>query len=115
MNIVLLVGNIGKDPALHKTTENRVCKFTLAVSRQNRGVLWVYCECWNELADLVMAHVKKGRKVTIAGELDSSTFTGKDGAERTVTYIKCRNVQWDSTKAKADPSADPGMDQTEGW
>ena len=118
MNVIVLVGNVGKDPTLQKAGESKVARFSIAVStRPNEPVLWVNCEAWDgknfQLASLISDHLKKGMKVTVQGELCSSSWTDKDGNARKSTFVRVRNAQW--VQRKAEPAAQARPEGDDRW
>jgi single stranded DNA-binding protein len=118
MNIVIMVGNVGKDPVLQQAGETKVCRFTLAVTaRANEPVLWVRCEAWDggkfQLGSLIAQHVKKGKKITIMGELRESTWTDKQDQTRKTTFVRVGNAQWD--KSASTRTESPKEEQSPGW
>lgn len=114
MNIVILVGNIGKDPTLKQAGESKVCRFSLAVpTRANEPPIWINCEAWDssgyQLASLIAQHCRKGKKITVMGELRESRYES-DGVTKKVTFVRVGNAQWDKS-ASTQPAANAEPDE----
>lgn len=96
LNKVQLIGNLTRDPELRYTPAGTaVCTIGLATNRQ-----WVTesgekkdeaefhrLVAWNKLAEICSQLLKKGRKIYIEGRLQTRSWTGQDGAQRTTTEI----------------------------
>jgi single-strand DNA-binding protein len=92
VNKVILLGNLTRDPEL-KHTENKkpVCVFGLATNRSwttKAGNMQEEPEyhrivAWDKLAETCNQYLRKGRKVYVEGRIQSHTYTGQDGVEKT--------------------------------
>lgn len=96
LNKVVLIGNLTRDPELRYTPQGTaVCTFGLATNRQ-----WVTeggekkeeaefhrLVAWNKLAEICSQLLSKGRKVFVEGRLQTRSWTGQDGNQRTSTEI----------------------------
>jgi single-strand DNA-binding protein len=94
INVIVLVGNAGGDPALRFFESGScVCEFTLAINRpprdgQNQEPLWVSCKAWGKTAQVAGDYVRKGSKVAIVGRLDIEQWTDRSSGEmRTKTLV----------------------------
>ena len=96
LNKVVLIGNLTRDPELRYTPQGTaVCTFGLATNRQ-----WVTeggekkeeaefhrIVAWNKLAEICSQLLSKGRKVYVEGRLQTRSWSGQDGNQRTSTEI----------------------------
>ena len=96
LNKVTLIGNLTRDPELRYTPQGTaVCTFGLATNRS-----WVTDSgekreeadfhrlvAWNKLAELCSQLLAKGRKIYVEGRLSTRSWTGQDGAQKSVTEI----------------------------
>jgi len=96
LNKVTLIGNLTRDPELRYTPQGTaVCTLGLATNRQ-----WVTesgekkdsaefhkLVAWNKLAEICSQLLTKGRKIFVEGRLQTRSWTGQDGAQRTTTEI----------------------------
>jgi len=96
INVVVLVGNAGRDPELRFFESGScVCEFTLAINRpprdgQNQEPLWVSCKAWSKTAQVAGDYVRKGSKVAIVGRLEIEQWTDRSSGEvrsRTLVVI----------------------------
>jgi single-strand DNA-binding protein len=77
-NHVVLVGNVGREPALRTvTTEDnedvKVCQFSLAVDEwKDKETLWLSVVAWRRLAKQVKTYVRKGDLVLVEGKVSSA-------------------------------------------
>lgn len=96
LNKVTLIGNLTRDPELRYTPQGTaVCSFGLATNRQwttesgekKEETEFHRIVAWNKLAELCAQLLSKGRKVYVEGRLQTRTWTGQDGNQRTTTEI----------------------------
>ena len=96
MNRAILIGNLTRDPELKYTPAGTaVCTFGIATNRSwttadgqtKEDVQYHRIVAWQKLAELCGKLLTKGRKVYLEGRLTYRSFTGKDGAPRSITEI----------------------------
>ncbi len=96
LNKVQLIGNLTRDPELRYTPQGAaVCSFGLATNRRwktDSGDLRDEAEfhrivVWNQLAEICSRMLGKGKRVYVEGRLQTRTWTGSDGQQRTTTEI----------------------------
>ena len=89
---ITIKGNLGTDPELKFTKNNKAfVSFSLAYTpRVKQGEVWVDGETiwfravqWGEKSEILMDNLSKGDSVLIQGSWKPSTYTGKDGIEKT--------------------------------
>lgn len=94
LNKVMLIGNLTRDPELRYTAQGTaVCNFGLATNRywvtdtgeKKEETEFHRVVAWNKLAELCSQLLAKGRKVFCEGRLQTRTWTGADGMQRTTT------------------------------
>lgn len=102
MNLVILRGNLARDPELRYVNpagkETAVINFTVAVSREftkNNGsrdkvTTFVNCEAWDTGAEAIAASFRKGDLVMIEGSLRNDSWE-KDGVKRSTMKIRVNN------------------------
>jgi single-strand DNA-binding protein len=92
VNKVILLGNLTRDPELKQSEGKKpVCVFGLATNRSwpiKPGERQLATEfhrivAFDKLAETCHQYLKKGWKVYVEGRLQSHTYTGKDGIEKT--------------------------------
>lgn len=96
LNRVQLIGNLTRDPELRYTPSGTaVCSFGLATNRgwttetgeKHEEAEFHRIVAWNKLAELCSQFLEKGRKVFLEGRLSTRSFTGQDGAQKSITEI----------------------------
>ena len=96
LNKVQLIGNLTRDPELRYTpTGAAVCTIGLATNRswttdsgeKREEVEYHRLIAWNKLAELCSQLLVKGRKIYVEGRLQTRTWQGADGRDRSVTEI----------------------------
>ncbi|HEY5470334.1 MAG TPA: single-stranded DNA-binding protein [Bacteroidales bacterium] len=96
INKVILVGNVGKDPAI-RYFDKGVAKvtFPLATSetytnQQGETITsteWHNIVLWRALAEVAEKTVKKGAQVYIVGKIKTRSYVDKDGVNKYITEI----------------------------
>jgi single-strand DNA-binding protein len=96
LNKVQLIGNMGRDPEIRYTNDNRpIANLTVATTeswnskdggRQDKTE-WHRVVIFGKLAEVVEKYLKKGDKVYFEGKLQTRQWTDKDGQERYTTEI----------------------------
>lgn len=100
MNIVMLRGNLARDPELRVVGERRtaVVNFTVATSReftradgtQDKVTSFIQCEAWDTGAEAVANSLKKGDLVMIEGSLRNDSWE-KDGVKHSTLKVRVNN------------------------
>jgi single-strand DNA-binding protein len=134
LNKVMIIGNLGRDPELRYTQRGTaVCNFTVAVNRPGRSdesgqrsedeTEWFSVVAWDKLAETCSQFLQKGRKVYVEGRLQTRTWEGPDGQQRSrvevvatqMTMLDSRNQAYSRPESDADDDFDwaPRKSQTE--
>lgn len=98
VNKVILVGNLGRDPETRRTQSgDAVVSFSVATTESWRDKAsgerrdrteWHNVVIWNEgLGKIAEQYLRKGSKVYLEGQLQTRTFTDKNGNERKTTEV----------------------------
>jgi single-strand DNA-binding protein len=96
VNKVILLGNLTRDPELRQMEHNKaVCAFGLATNRnwttetgkKREEPEYHRIVAWDKLAETCHQYLRKGRKVYVEGRLQSHTYTGQDGVEKTAVEV----------------------------
>ncbi len=116
MNKVFLIGNLTKDPEMRSTQSGvAVCNFSIAVNRRFKNANgqqetdYLNIIAWRQLAELCSKYLAKGRKVAVAGSIQTRTYEAKDGSKRTALDIVADEVEFltPQNQQSSTPSA-PG-------
>lgn len=92
MQIIHLTGNLGRDPELRSTNNDQVCSFSVAVKQgfdRDAKSEWFRCSVWGKRAETVNRYLRKGVKVTVAGQLTIGEYQGKPQYD-----VRVIDVEW---------------------
>lgn len=100
MNLLVVTGRLGRDAELKYTTQGTaVCNFTVAVERKwGKGeqsqtkTIWLSVNLWGKYGESINRYLRKGRKVTVQGELDEDKWEDKEGKKRSRMFVHAREV-----------------------
>ena len=102
MNIVILRGNLTRDPELRNINgsdkKTSVVNFTVAVSREfsrangskDKVTSFISCEAWDSGAETIAASFKKGDLVLVEGTLRNDSWE-KDGVKHNTLKVRVNN------------------------
>jgi len=84
MNIVEVIGNLGKDPETRYTPSGKkVTTLTIASNTKKQGkeeTTWWRVTIWGDTFDNLLPHLKKGSLILVMGEMKRpEIYTNKDG------------------------------------
>jgi single-strand DNA-binding protein len=122
MNLVILRGNLARDPELRTVGENSVSvvNFTVAVSReftkangtQDKITSFVQCEAWDSGAESIASSLRKGDLVMIEGSLRNDSWE-KDGVKHSTLKVRVNNFARINKTAKKDKTQANASEETE--
>lgn len=100
-NKVILIGNMTSDPETKQTTSGvAVCSFTIAVNRKftksdnEQSVDFINVVAWRNQAEFVGRYFKKGKPILVCGQLQTRSWTDKDGNKRTTTEVVADEISF---------------------
>ena len=109
MNKVFLIGNLTRDPELSETpTGVAVCHFSIAANRNyssgdgERQTDFFNCVAWRGLGETIARYTKKGKKVAIAGTIQTRTYENNQGVKVPAIDIVAQDVEFLSPKDDGD-------------
>lgn len=119
MNKVVLMGRLTKDPEVrYSQGENStaVARYSLAVDRRFKKegeatADFINCVAFGKAAEFVEKYLRKGTKITIAGRIQTGSYTDKDGKKVYTTDVVVEEQEFAESKAtdndipKPNPSA----------
>jgi single-strand DNA-binding protein len=103
MNLVMLIGHLGKDPELKRTQNDlAICNFSLATSekRKDEAGNWIKQTEWHNIvvlgqtAENCAKYLEKGRQVAITGKIQTRKWQDETGQNRYKTDILANNVEF---------------------
>lgn len=122
LNKVSLIGNLTRDPELRYTPQGTaVCTFSIATNRswttdsgeKKEEADFHRIVAWNKLAELCSQLLTKGRKVYVEGRLSNRSWTGQDGAQKSITEIVINDMIILDPRRDVPPDAEEGVPTTE--
>ena len=84
MNLVCLIGRLGKDPELRVTQGGiSVAKFSIAVDRRDeaKNTDWFDVTCFGKIAESTGQYMRKGCIVGVTGRLQQDKWTDKQSGQ----------------------------------
>ena len=86
---VMIIGNLGSDPEMRYTPNNRaVTQFNVAVNQSTKNQQtgewieetdWFRVSVWGDRAERMAESLRKGNKVFVEGRFKTREFEGRDG------------------------------------
>lgn len=111
MQIMLLVGNLTKEP--EKVDGQELCKLTMAVRNNYKNKDGEYESeffniiVWNKLHESCMKYLHKGSKIAVIGREQNRSYE-KDGQKRYVHEVVASEVEFlSSPKKDEEPKMKP--------
>jgi single-strand DNA-binding protein len=115
MNIVMLRGNLARDPELRVVGDKQtaVVNFTIATSReftkangeQDKITSFIQCEAWDSGAEAIASSFKKGDLVMVEGSLRNDSWE-KDGVKHSTLKVRVNNFAKIVKTKKTEKTAD---------
>jgi single-strand DNA-binding protein len=113
-NLVILVGNLGKNPDLRHTGKTYVANFSLATSesfrtsegKQQKTTEWHNVTAFGPMAETIGKYLTKGSKAYIEGRLRTRKWE-KDGVTRYSTEVVATEVKFLDPRAAAASATPP--------
>ena len=111
MNLVVLMGNLTRDPELRRVKvrdkETSVTKFSLAINRfykkadgqKEKDTTFINCEVWDTGAENIAKYVKKGDPILITGSLKNYSWE-KYGQKHSTTRVRVDTFKYLSRRVK---------------
>ena len=102
MNIVMLRGNLARDPELRVVSigdkQTSVVNFTIATSREfkkangtnDKVTSFIQCEAWDSAAETIASSFKKGDLLMVEGSLRNDSWE-KDGVKHSTLKVRVNN------------------------
>lgn len=99
---VMIIGNLGSDPEMRYTPNNRaVTQFNVAVNQSTKNQQtgewveetdWFRVSVWGDRGERIAEQLRKGNKVFVEGRFRTREFDGRDGQKRTALEITADSV-----------------------
>lgn len=105
MNLVVLLGNLARDPELRTTGGGTpVARFTVACTRRFKNqngeqeADFIDCVAWRQQAEFVSKYFRKGQKICLEGSIRTRSYDDKQGQRRYVTEVQCEHIEFASSR-----------------
>lgn len=128
INRVTLVGRLTRDPELRQLPSgSSVLQLGVAVNgrQKDEGGNWVDkpnffdVKVFGNQAEMLSAHLAKGRRIGVDGRLDWSSWEAQDGSKRSKVEVVASSVQFLDSRSDGDgqpqyvPAGDVRADQSD--
>lgn len=92
VNRMILQGRLTADPELrHTQNGTAVASFRVAWSRkykqETENKLFLPCVAWRSTGEMVARHFVKGQEIAVEGQLNTRSYTDRDGKDRQTTEL----------------------------
>lgn len=98
LNRSILHGRLVRDPELRHTTSGvAVCSFTVAWSekyKETETKCFLPVTVWRATAEMVARNFAKGREIIVDGQLQTRSWTDKDGAKRSTIELQADRIHF---------------------
>ena len=100
MNSVFLVGRLGADPEVRRTSSGKVvCNLRVATERKGKAdelrlTDWHRVVVWDRQAELCERYLNKGRMVAVSGRLQHRSWEAEGGERRSRSEVVAYRVQF---------------------
>lgn len=110
-NKVILMGRLTSDPELKQSQNGTsVTSFTLAVDRrygQDKQTDFISCVAWRQTAEFICKYFGKGTAMLVCGELQTRSWTDKEGGKRYATEVVASEVSFCESKKASETNYAP--------
>lgn len=103
MNIVMLIGNLTKDPEVRYKGELAICKFSIAVTDgygEKKTTSYIPVTVFGRSAENCERFLSKGSKAAVKGRIQTGSYE-KDGRKVYTTDVIAEQVEFLSQKTEA--------------
>lgn len=121
MNVVIISGNLARDPEQSTTNSGMViAKFTLAVARMTKkteetSADFIRVIVFDKQAEHVTRYLGKGSKVAVEGRIQTGSYQNKDGKTVYTTDVIANRVEFlDKKKDRQEEAQEHGDGFSEG-
>lgn len=95
---ITVIGYVGREPNVNTTpTGKDVANFSIAANErygENEKTTWFQVVAWNGLAEVVAAHVNKGKRLMVKGTVQVRTWQDDKGQPRADMEITANTIRF---------------------
>lgn len=114
MNRVILIGRLTKDPDVRYSQSGMsIARYTVAVDRyKDETADFIPCIAFGKTAEAAEKYLSKGKRVAVAGRIQTGSYTNKDGYKVYTTDVVVENQEFIDNRAKVqeEPAPAPNDD-----
>jgi single-strand DNA-binding protein len=103
MALIVIPGNLGKNPETKEFETGKVCNFSVAEKNMKGMTVWWDISAWSKLGEVCQEFLKKGSAVTVYGDAGKRNFTDKNGKEREVVSVYATRVIFHDKAESKEP------------
>ena len=113
-NKIIIIGHLGRDPdSRYLPSGDAVTTFSIATTERRRDgneqTLWFRVSAFGKLAETCSQYLHRGSYAYIEGILSTSTYTDREGQNRTTLEVRARELRMLDTRVEnGDPDAENG-------
>lgn len=124
LNVVAMVGRLTRDSELRMTQSGSgILRFSIAVNRRKRSADGSWsdeanffdCSMFGKSAQTMANYLKKGRQVSILGELRQDRWNGQDGQTRNRVEIAVNSLQLLGSRQDGGAAPSDGYQSQSGY
>ena len=105
-NKAVLMGRLTADPELRYTGNGTaVTSFTIAVDRthsKENAADFIEIVAWRKTAEFISQNFHKGKEILVEGEIQSRTWTDKEGNKRKAVEVNAQEVRFVGKRENRD-------------
>lgn len=116
MNKVILMGRLTRDPEVRYSGGDNsmaIARYTLAVDRRfkkdgEQSADFISCVCFGKAGEFAEKYLRKGTKITIAGRIQTGSYTNRDGQKVYTTDVIVEEQEFAESKGAGRQSDQAG-------
>ena len=108
MNLVILLGRLGRDPELRQAGDTTLCRFSLATSVRVKGETrtdWHQVTAFGRQAETCARYLTRGAPACVVGTLRTREYTTAAGETRRATEVVADRVEFVAARRERDDAA----------
>lgn len=110
MNVVNLVGRVGKEPTIKYSKDGKtIAEFKVAVNRYGQKTDWIPCVAFGKSAEIIEKYFHKGSRIGLTGAWSTGSYDGKNGHKVFTHNCSVTSIDFIDTKAESNFSDTPAM------
>lgn len=119
MNNINIIGRLTKDVTLSTTNSGvNYARFNVAVPSEIKqqdeepNVNFFVCVAWRNTAENIAKYCKKGRQIALTGSMESRSYQGQDGQNRTIWELNVTRATFIGSASDEEQDQEPQPPKT---